>query len=161
MFLLIHKLSKSDMNWLQGIFLKNMKYIGNIGIVRILLSKVCISWRSVLLVEETGVPGENRRPVANLWQSLSHMVYIVHFAWTGFELTTSVVIGTEYTGSCKFNHHTITMTMVPNINRNKWSFKFSLAILFGILSCLCRCLGSAIKTTKSAMLDGSFRFHHL
>ena len=24
-----------------------------------------ISWRSVLLVEETGVPGENHRPVAN------------------------------------------------------------------------------------------------
>ena len=24
-----------------------------------------LSWRSVLLVEETGVPGENHRPVAN------------------------------------------------------------------------------------------------
>jgi len=24
-----------------------------------------ISWRSVLLVEETGVPGENHRPVAS------------------------------------------------------------------------------------------------
>jgi hypothetical protein len=24
-----------------------------------------ISWRSVVLVEETGVPGENRRPVAS------------------------------------------------------------------------------------------------
>ena len=31
-----------------------------------------ISWRSVLLVEETGVPGENHRPVTNLWQTLSH-----------------------------------------------------------------------------------------
>jgi hypothetical protein len=26
-----------------------------------------ISWRSVLLVEETGIPGENHRPVANHW----------------------------------------------------------------------------------------------
>jgi len=31
-----------------------------------------ISWRSVLLVEETGVPGENYRPVASHWQTLSH-----------------------------------------------------------------------------------------
>ena len=33
-----------------------------------------ISWRSVLLVEETGVPGENHRPVASHWQTLSHNV---------------------------------------------------------------------------------------
>jgi len=26
-----------------------------------------ISWRSVLLVEETGVPGEKHRPVASRW----------------------------------------------------------------------------------------------
>jgi len=29
---------------------------------------------SVLLVEETGVPGENHRPAANHWQTLSHNV---------------------------------------------------------------------------------------
>ena len=33
-----------------------------------------ISWRSVLLVEETGGPGENHRPVASHWQTLSHNV---------------------------------------------------------------------------------------
>ena len=33
-----------------------------------------ISWRSVLLVEETGGPGENYRPVASHRQSLSHNV---------------------------------------------------------------------------------------
>ena len=33
-----------------------------------------ISWRSVLLVEETRVPGENHRPVANHRQTLSHNV---------------------------------------------------------------------------------------
>jgi hypothetical protein len=33
-----------------------------------------ILWRSVLLVEETGVPGENHWPVASYWQSLSHNV---------------------------------------------------------------------------------------
>jgi hypothetical protein len=33
-----------------------------------------ISWRSVLLVEETAVPGENHRPVASHRQILSHNV---------------------------------------------------------------------------------------
>ena len=33
-----------------------------------------ISWQSVLLVEETRVPGENHRPVASHWQTLSHNV---------------------------------------------------------------------------------------
>jgi hypothetical protein len=28
-------------------------------------------WRSVLFVEETGVPGENKRPAANYWVSLN------------------------------------------------------------------------------------------
>ena len=32
-------------------------------------SILVISWPSVLLVKETGVPGENRRPVASHWQS--------------------------------------------------------------------------------------------
>jgi len=32
------------------------------------------SWRSVLLVKETGIPGENHRPVASHWQTLSHYV---------------------------------------------------------------------------------------
>ena len=37
-----------------------------------------ISWLSVLLVEETGEPGENHQPVASHRQTLSH--YIVHLA---------------------------------------------------------------------------------
>jgi len=37
-----------------------------------------ILWRSVSLVEETGGPGENHRPAASHWQTLSHNV--VHFA---------------------------------------------------------------------------------
>jgi hypothetical protein len=32
------------------------------------------SWRLVLLMEETGVPGENHRPVTSHWQTLSHIV---------------------------------------------------------------------------------------
>ena len=33
--------------------------------------------------------------------------------WTGFELTTLVVIGTDCIGSCKSNYHTITATTAP------------------------------------------------
>jgi hypothetical protein len=33
-----------------------------------------ILWWSVLLVEETGVPGENHWPVASHWQTLSRNV---------------------------------------------------------------------------------------
>ena len=51
-----------------------------------------ISWWSVLLVEETEVPGENHWPVASNWQTLSHK--------------TLVVTGTDCTGSRKSNYHT-------------------------------------------------------
>ena len=33
--------------------------------------------------------------------------------WSRFELTTSVVIGTDYIGSCKSNYHTIMATTAP------------------------------------------------
>ena len=43
-----------------------------------------ISWRSVLMVEKIGVPGENHRPVASHWQTLSHNgVYRVHLVMNG------------------------------------------------------------------------------
>ena len=57
-----------------------------------------ISWRSVFLVEETGVLEENHRPVASQWQTLSHnVVSSTPRQWTGFKLTTLVVIGTDCT----------------------------------------------------------------
>ena len=54
--------------------------------------------------------------------------------WSRFELTTSVVIGTDCIGSCKYNYHTIMSTTTPppqhfvhsltEIHRNIWSIKF-------------------------------------
>ena len=47
-----------------------------------------ISWRSVLLEEETGGPGENHLPAASQWQTLSHNVASSTHCLGGFELTT-------------------------------------------------------------------------
>ena len=74
-----------------------------------------ISWQSILLMEETVVPGENHRPVTSHWQTLSHnVVSSTPRHERGFKLTSLVVIGTDCTGSCKSNYHTITTTTAPN-----------------------------------------------
>ena len=66
-----------------------------------------------LLVEKTGVPGENN-DLSQVIDKLDHiMLYRVHLAKVGFELTTLVVIGTDCIGSRKFNYHTITTTTAP------------------------------------------------
>ena len=55
-----------------------------------------IAWRwSVLLVEETGC-------------GIGYTS-----TWTGFEITTVLVIGIDFTGSCKSNYNTITTTAAP------------------------------------------------
>ena len=65
-----------------------------------------ILWQSVLLVEETGVTDK-----------LYHIMLSTS-PWSGFELTTSVVIGTDCKGSCKSNYHTITATTAPKNEMN-------------------------------------------
>ena len=68
-----------------------------------------ISWQSVLLVEELEYP----KKTSDLSQVTDKLYHIMLFTspWTGFELTTLVVIGTDCTGSCQSNYHTITTTM--------------------------------------------------
>jgi len=63
---------------------------------------------SGLLVEETNVPDENHWP-----NFITIILYRVHIAWAWFELTTVVLIDTDYIDSCKSNYHTITTTTIP------------------------------------------------
>jgi hypothetical protein len=66
-----------------------------------------ISWRSVLLVEETGVPRDLTTDLSQVTDKLYRiLLYRVNLAWTRFKLTTLVVIGTDciMVGIYKFNY---------------------------------------------------------
>ena len=86
---------------------------------------------------------ENRRkpPTCRTWLTsfITLMVYRVHLTSAGVELTTLVVIVTDFIGNCKSNYHMITTTMTPrNTLRNAciqhftWAFRFSGSIIIGI-----------------------------
>jgi len=72
--------------------------------------------RSVLLVEETGVPGENHWPSASHWQNFITKCFIEYTSqWGGFELITLVVVDTDCTGSYKSNYHASTTTTTTSL----------------------------------------------
>ena len=58
-----------------GITTRVQYFMGRVMVFNVTFNNISvISGRPVLLVEETGVPGENHRPVASHWQTLSHNV---------------------------------------------------------------------------------------
>ena len=98
------------------------QYIFSLDISNISASFAGISWRSVLLVEETAAFWDNHWSFASRWQTLSHkfiMLYCVHLDQAGFELTKLMVIGTDCIDicSCKSNYNTITTKTVPLQNQ--------------------------------------------
>jgi hypothetical protein len=72
-----------------------------------------ISLRPVLLVEVNRVLGESHHSAASLDKLYHVMLYRVNLAWARFELTTFVVIGTDYIGNCISNYYVITTTNAP------------------------------------------------
>ena len=79
-------------------------------------------------MEETG---ENHRPVASRWQTLSHNV-----VWV--ESNSLMVICTDCMGSYKSNYQTITTTMVPSFYMcTNISFVLSILVLPLCLWCFC------------------------
>ena len=84
-----------------------------------------ILWRSVLLVKETGEYHDLSLVPAKLYHII---LYLVHIAWAGLELTTSVLIGTDCKGSCK---SMLISCVLKKITTNDITQIF-------VLSCACR-----------------------
>ena len=95
----------------------------------------CISWRSVLLVEETRVPTENHLPVASHWNFLSHNV-VSSTPHLNVIRTHNVsgALGTDCIGSYKSNYHTITTTTAPYILESLIQSDYSVFIKIGDFS---------------------------
>ena len=68
-----------------------------------------ISWRQVLLLEETTVGTDLPQVTDKLYLV---MLYRIHLTWTGLELTTLVVTATDCIGSSKSNYHMVMPTTV-------------------------------------------------
>ena len=112
-----------------------------------------IWWRSGLLVEETGIPGEIHRPVTSHWPTLSHnVVSSTPRQWAKFELTASVVIWIDCTCSCKSNYHTITTTATASPPRTCILFR-----VYWVVQAVC----IAISVTKLLAFSWSTIKHYV
>jgi hypothetical protein len=85
-----------------------------------------ITWRSVLLVDETVVPGENHQPVESHWQTLSHNVisstplrvrygtYVIAIVWLVWSLYYLIFIVIDSHQILMFSY----MPIIPHCNQH-------------------------------------------
>jgi hypothetical protein len=105
------ELIKYDLNWTEHIliglenkhstlahFVRILHRVGWFIVLDAIFNNISVIWltlRSVLLVEESGVPGENHRPLSH------NVVSSTPRHERGFAPTTSLVIGTDCICNCK------------------------------------------------------------
>ena len=75
------RLSKENNKFLPSHIYKNRVRFRDMVFIATFNNISVISWRSVLFVKETGVPGENQQPAASQWQTLSHNVVYSTPGW--------------------------------------------------------------------------------
>ena len=127
-FLLINSMLRSFCETVQYTFEPNYLYVSSTEIVS---NDILLFWElgvglwcwtplsTILQLYRSGQFYWWRKPekttdLSQVIDKLYHiMLYRTHLVWAGFELTTSMVIYTDYIDSCKSNYHTTTIPSLP------------------------------------------------